>query len=152
MGVSEGERELTFQEHYQQTLDSISLDPETFTHHVPAYQVMAQQGNVEAERSLKLIHTTASMQRAKDALTNLSPAAAASGDFNFSDDEDSFGDNLQVATTTQTGTSVVPPTPNWLSQDMHGRCNLDATITRQYNEAYLAHESAEARTRNSTRP
>ncbi|KAK1365694.1 hypothetical protein POM88_041255 [Heracleum sosnowskyi] len=100
MGVSEGERELTFQEHYQQTLDSISLDPETFTHPVSAYQVMAQQGNVEAERSLNLIHTTASMQRAKDALTNLPPGAAASGEFEFSDDEDSFGDNLQVATTT----------------------------------------------------
>ncbi|KAK1388301.1 hypothetical protein POM88_016479 [Heracleum sosnowskyi] len=145
MEVSEGERELTFQEHYQQTLDSISLDPETFTHPVPAYQVMAQQGNVDAERSLNLIHTIESMQRAKDALTNLPPRAAASGDFEFSDDEDSFGDNLQVATTTQTGTSVVPPTPNWLSQDMHGRCNLDVAITRQYNEAYLAHESAEAR-------
>ncbi|KAK1360430.1 hypothetical protein POM88_044904 [Heracleum sosnowskyi] len=145
MGVSEGERELTFQEHYQHTLDSISLDPETFTHPVSAYQIRAQQGNVEAERSLNLIHTTASMQRAKDALTNLSPAAAVSGDFNFSDDEDNFGDNLQVATTTQTGTSVVLPTPNWLSQDMHGRSNLDADITRQYNEAYLAHESATAR-------
>ncbi|KAK1355815.1 hypothetical protein POM88_049071 [Heracleum sosnowskyi] len=145
MEVSEGERELTFQEHYQQTLDSISLDPETFTHPVPAYQVMAQQGNVEAERSLNLIHTTASMQRAKDALTNLPPGAAASGDFEFSDDEDSYGDNLQVATTSQTGTSVVPPTPNWLSQDMHGRVTLDAAITRQYNEAYLAHESANAR-------
>ncbi|KAK1397851.1 hypothetical protein POM88_007714 [Heracleum sosnowskyi] len=145
MEVSEGERELTFQEHYQQTLDSISLDPETFTHPVPAYQVMAQQGNVEAERSLNLIHTTASMQRAKDALTNLPPGAAASGDFEFSDDEDSYGDNLQVATTSQTGTSVVPPTPDWLSQGMHGRVTLDAAISRQYNEAYLAHESANAR-------
>ncbi|KAK1383707.1 hypothetical protein POM88_021442 [Heracleum sosnowskyi] len=106
---------------------------------------MAQQGNVEAERSLNLIHTTASMQRTKDALTNLPLGAAASGEFEFSDDEDSFGDNLQVATTTQTGTSVVPPTPNWISQDMHGRSNLDAAITRQYNEAYLAHESATAR-------
>ncbi|KAK1395309.1 hypothetical protein POM88_014365 [Heracleum sosnowskyi] len=145
MEVSEGERELTFQEVYQQTLDSISLDPETFTHPVSAYQILAQQGNVEAERSLQLIHTTASMQRAKDALTNLPPGAEASGDFDFSDNEDSFGDTLQVATTTQTGTSVVPPTPNWLSQDMHGRSNLDAAITRQYKEAYLAHESAGAR-------
>ncbi|KAK1401887.1 hypothetical protein POM88_001492 [Heracleum sosnowskyi] len=143
MEVNEGERELTFQEHYQQTLDSISLDPETFTHPVSAYQVLAQQGNVEAERSLQLIHTTASMQRAKDALTNLSPGAAVSGEFDFSDDEDSFGDN-QVATTSQTGTSVVPPTPNWLSQDLQGRISLDAAITRQYNEAYLAHESANA--------
>ncbi|KAK1372214.1 hypothetical protein POM88_028407 [Heracleum sosnowskyi] len=142
MEVHEGERELTFQEHYQQTLDSISLDPETFTHPVPAYQIMAQQCNVEAERSFNLIHTTASMQRAKDALTNLSPGAAASGEFDYSDDDNSFGDNLQVAITSQTGTSVVPPTPNWLSQDMHGRISLDAAITRQYNEAYLAHESA----------
>ncbi|KAK1392281.1 hypothetical protein POM88_011337 [Heracleum sosnowskyi] len=142
MEVHEGERELTFQEHYQQTLDSISLDPETFTHHVPAYQVMAQQGNVEAERSFNLIHTTASVQRAKDAFTNLSPGAATSGEFDFSDGDDSFGDNVHVAITSQTGTSVVPPTPNWLSQDMHGRINLDTAITRQYNEAYLAHESA----------
>ncbi|KAK1381169.1 hypothetical protein POM88_027913 [Heracleum sosnowskyi] len=111
MEVHEGERELTFQEHYQQTLDSISLDPETFTHPVPAYQIMAQQGNVEAERSFNLIHTTASMQRAKDAMTNLSPGAAASDEFDFSDN-DSFGENLQVAITSQTGTSVVPPTPN----------------------------------------
>ncbi|KAK1373001.1 hypothetical protein POM88_029194 [Heracleum sosnowskyi] len=145
MEVSEGERELTFQEVYQQTLDSISLDPETFTHPVPAYQIMAQQGNVEAERSLNLIHTTASMQRAKDALTNLPSGAAASGEFEFSDAEDSYGDNLQVATTSQTGTSVVPPTPGWLSHGMHGRATLDAAISRQYNEAYLAHESANAR-------
>ncbi|KAK1385076.1 hypothetical protein POM88_022811 [Heracleum sosnowskyi] len=79
--------------------------------------------------------------KSKGCLTNLTPGAAASGDFDFSDDEDSFGDNLQVATTSQTGTSVVPPRPSWLSQDGHGRINLDAAITRQYNKASLAHES-----------
>ncbi|KAK1394492.1 hypothetical protein POM88_013548 [Heracleum sosnowskyi] len=78
MEVSEGERELSFQDHYQQTLDSIFLDPETFTHPVPAYQILAQQGNVEAESTLNLIHTTASMMRAKDALANLSPGAGGS--------------------------------------------------------------------------
>ncbi|KAK1397670.1 hypothetical protein POM88_007533 [Heracleum sosnowskyi] len=144
MEVSEGERELTFQEHYQQTLDSISLDPETFTHPVPAYQIMAQQGNVEAERTLNLIHTTASMMRAKDALANLSPGAGGSDQFaHFSSDDDSLDADLQeVATTTQTGTSVMPPKPRWLYQDSLGYHGLDTTITRQYNEAYLAHESA----------
>jgi hypothetical protein len=145
MEASEGERELTFKEVYQQTLDSISLDPETFTHPVSAYQIMAQQGNVEAERSLNLIHTTASMQRAKDALTNLPSEAGASGEFDFSDDENSFGDILQMATTSQAGASVMPPRPHWLTQDMQGSSTLDAAITRQYNEAYLAHESANAR-------
>ncbi|KAK1384072.1 hypothetical protein POM88_021807 [Heracleum sosnowskyi] len=108
MEVSEGERELSFQEHYQQTLDSISLDPETFTHPVPAYQILAQQGNVEAESTLNLFHTTASMMSAKDALANLSPGAGGSDQFaNFSSDDD----------------------------------NLDADL-QEYNEAYLAHESA----------
>ncbi|KAK1379096.1 hypothetical protein POM88_025840 [Heracleum sosnowskyi] len=143
MEVNEGERELTFQEHYQQTLDSISLDPETFTHPVPAYQIMAQQGNVEAERSLNLIHTTASMLRDKDALANLSPGAGGSFEYDgSSSDEDSLDAVLHVATTTQTGTYVVPPKPRWLSQDLLGHQGLDAAITRQYNEAYLAHESA----------
>ena len=51
------------------------LDPETFTHGMSSYQAFARLDNQAAERSLNLIHTTASMLRAKEALAAL-PANA----------------------------------------------------------------------------
>ncbi|KAL8128092.1 hypothetical protein AgCh_014883 [Apium graveolens] len=51
--------------------DSVSFKAEAFTHHVPAYQVLAEQDNVASERILNFVHTTASMQRANDAITTM---------------------------------------------------------------------------------
>ena len=57
MNVNDTERERLFEQEYQAAIDSISLDAETFTHPVTAYQTLAVQGNVEAERLLNLVHT-----------------------------------------------------------------------------------------------
>ncbi|MGI4673542.1 hypothetical protein ACR2XN_29185, partial [Klebsiella pneumoniae] len=44
---------------------------ETFTHHVPAYQILAGQSNQEAERSLGLVYTEHSILKAKEAINAL---------------------------------------------------------------------------------
>ncbi|KAL8092306.1 hypothetical protein AgCh_034562 [Apium graveolens] len=66
--VNEAEKKQLFQQDYQAVLDSISYEDEAFTHPVPAYQVLAEQDNAVTERNLYLLHTTAFMQRAKDAI------------------------------------------------------------------------------------
>ncbi|KAL8112240.1 hypothetical protein AgCh_019802 [Apium graveolens] len=53
-----------------------------------AYQILAVQGNEEAERILNLVYTTQSLQRANDAITAI-PSITGS-DFELA--EDSFGD------------------------------------------------------------
>ncbi|KAL8114224.1 hypothetical protein AgCh_021178 [Apium graveolens] len=68
MDVNEADKKQLFQQDYQAFLDSVSFDAESFTHHVPAYQILADQGNEAAERTLNLVHTIASMQKAKDAI------------------------------------------------------------------------------------
>ncbi|KAL8112553.1 hypothetical protein AgCh_020031 [Apium graveolens] len=89
MDVSDAEKERLFQQEYQVVIESISLDAKTFTHPVSAYQTLAGQGNEDAERMLNLVHTTASMQRVKDAITVM-PSTAGS-DFELA--EDLFGDD-----------------------------------------------------------
>ncbi|KAL8093469.1 hypothetical protein AgCh_035374 [Apium graveolens] len=61
MNVNDAERKRLFQQEYEVVIDSISLDAETFTHHVPAYQTLAGEGNEDAERMLNLVYTTASL-------------------------------------------------------------------------------------------
>ena len=51
------------------------LDLETLTHGMSSIQPFARVDNQAAERSLNLIHTTASMLRAKEAIPTL-PANA----------------------------------------------------------------------------
>ena len=58
MNVSDAERKRLFLQEYQAVIVTISLDAETFTHPVTAYQTLAVQGNEEAERILNLVHTT----------------------------------------------------------------------------------------------
>ena len=74
-GVNEGSSEQDFQAEYRAILDSVPLDPETFTHRMPSIEAFARLDNQTAERSLNLIHTTSSMLRAKEALAAL-PANA----------------------------------------------------------------------------
>ncbi|XP_074335508.1 uncharacterized protein LOC141672725 [Apium graveolens] len=52
--------------------------PDAFTHPVPGYQSLAEQDSVAAEIIVNLVNTTASMQRAKDAINSL-PHAAGDG-------------------------------------------------------------------------
>ena len=51
-GVNEGSSEMEFQKEYQSVIDSISLDPETFTHGFSAYQTLARQDNQQREPSI----------------------------------------------------------------------------------------------------
>ncbi|KAL8121074.1 hypothetical protein AgCh_018005 [Apium graveolens] len=92
MNVSDAEKEKLFQQEYQVVIDYISLDVETFTHPVTAYQLLAGQGNEEAEKLLNLVHTTASMQRAKDVITAILPIASDDVDYGTGGSEDIFGD------------------------------------------------------------
>ena len=71
MNVDEAEKEKLFQQDYQAVIDSISLDADTFTHPMTAYQLLAAQGNEGAERMLNLVHTSESMLKAKDALSKM---------------------------------------------------------------------------------
>ncbi|MDV3191821.1 MAG: hypothetical protein Q8841_02660, partial [Candidatus Phytoplasma australasiaticum] len=75
----------------QAVIDSTSVDDEAFTHPVPSYQLLAEQGNDNAERMLNLVHTTQSMVRAKDAITTL-PSTAGDVDYETSGSTDFFGD------------------------------------------------------------
>ena len=47
MNVDEAEKEMSFQQQYKAVIDSISLEADTFTHPFSAYQILAEQGNVE---------------------------------------------------------------------------------------------------------
>ena len=70
-GVHDGPSEQDIQQEYRSILDSVPLDPGTFTHGFSFYQTFARLDNQSGERILNLIHTTVSMLRAKDAITNL---------------------------------------------------------------------------------
>ena len=76
----------------QAVIGSISLDAEALTHPVPAYQILAGQGNENAERMLNLVHTTQSMQRAKDAITAMPPKGDDDVDYGTGESADFFGD------------------------------------------------------------
>ena len=79
MNVHDADREGLSQQP-QAVIDSTSLDVETFTHPVPAYQLLAEQGNDNVERMLNLVHTIQSMLRAKDAIRAL-PSTAGDVDY-----------------------------------------------------------------------
>ena len=92
MNVSDIERERPFQQEYQTVIDFISLDAETFTHLVPVYQTLAGHGNEDVERMLNLVHTTTSIQRAKNAITAMPPIVGDDIDYRTGGSEDLFGD------------------------------------------------------------
>ena len=90
--MDDAEKERQFQQHYKVVIDNISLDADTFTHHVSAYQLLAAQGNEEAEKTLNLVHTSESLQRDK-VVVNLMPPTAGEPSEEFgvnSNDDDSI--------------------------------------------------------------
>ncbi|KAL8135256.1 hypothetical protein AgCh_010063 [Apium graveolens] len=103
MNVNEANRE-ELSQHSQAVTDSTSLDIEAFTHPIPAYQILAGQGNENAEMMLNLVHTTQSMQRAKDAITpmpstagdDIDYEAAGSKEFFNNEDDDCKGESLDI--------------------------------------------------------
>ena len=129
MEVSEAPRDLSYQEEYQKVLDGISLDAETFTHPDPVYQVLAGQGNEEAERAMHLVHTTQSMQRAKEALANLPPGAGE--DFSYDTESESAEDLGEGPSTTAEG-----PIPSWMRNTSVTHTELEDLFVAQYQDAH----------------
>ena len=84
--INDRPSEQEIQDEYRSILDSVPPNPETFTHGMSYYQAFARLDNQVAERSLNLIHTTASMLRAKEALAAL--PANTGDDFQYEDDSD----------------------------------------------------------------
>ncbi|XP_074379689.1 uncharacterized protein LOC141720907 [Apium graveolens] len=89
MNVQDADMERLSQQ-TQAVINSTSLDAETFTHPVPAYQLLAGQGNDNAKRMLNLVHTTQFIQRAKDAITAL-PLTTGDVDNETGGSEEFFG-------------------------------------------------------------
>ncbi|KAK1369879.1 hypothetical protein POM88_035971 [Heracleum sosnowskyi] len=114
------------------------LEGVTFTHPDPAYQVLAGQGNMEAERMLNLVHTTESMSRAKEAIQNLPPGAGE--DFSFYEDSDDSenGEGGDV------DPSTLQEMPTWLFSNSYVHNDTQAVIFRNYRRAF-----GEAQTSNS---
>ena len=94
MDVNYADKEKLLQ-HDQAVIDSISLDAETFTHPVPAYQILVGQGNDNAERMPNLVHTTQSMQRAKDVITATPSTAGDDIDYEAGRSEEFFSDDSE---------------------------------------------------------
>ncbi|KAL8148652.1 hypothetical protein AgCh_005859 [Apium graveolens] len=94
-------------------VDYVSYEAEAFTHLVLAYQVLAEQENVAAERILNLVHTTASMQRANDAITAMPSTAGDdfeyAGEFFGDDGEDDEIEDMSIG-----GEAAIP---SWMDVD-----------------------------------
>lgn len=115
MDVDDAEKERQFQQFYKAEIESISLDADTFTHPVSAYQILAEQGNVEAEKTLHLVHTTESMLRDKAAINQMPTIAEdSSEDFGDNSDEDEVN-SLEAALDLggDAGPSSLPKLPDW---------------------------------------
>ncbi|KAL8133958.1 hypothetical protein AgCh_009143 [Apium graveolens] len=82
MNVQDADREGLSQQP-QAVIESTSLDAKTFTHPVPAYQLLAEQGNDNVEMMLNLVHTTQSMLRAMPRESHMDDAIDAMKDFWF---------------------------------------------------------------------
>ncbi|KAK1385103.1 hypothetical protein POM88_022838 [Heracleum sosnowskyi] len=130
VNVSDADRERLFQLEYQNELDQVNLNAETFTHPDPAYQVLARQGNVEAERMLNLVHTTKSMSRAKEAIQNLPPGA---GEY-FAYDEDT--DDYESGEGGDEGPSTLQEMPTWLFSNSYVHNDTKAVIIKSYQRVH----------------
>ena len=129
MEVDDATKKMAYQKEYQSMIDSISLDAETFTHHVPAYQILAQQGDVEAEEAMHLVHTSQSLQRAKDSLAAL-PSNAESEEFESEDSQ-------------STRDESVSGIPDFLFNTKTPYSDFNVEIMRQYQSARAEHQSAD---------
>ena len=134
MDVNEAEKERLFQQHYKAEIESISLDADTFTHPVSAYQILAAQGNEGAERLLNLVHTTESMLKDKAAINQMPSVADDDLSEEFGDDSDDdedllTGDAMNIGG--DEGPSSSTTFPGWA---LAKECNptlFNASIVRQ---------------------
>ncbi|KAL8104610.1 hypothetical protein AgCh_028723 [Apium graveolens] len=117
MNVQDADRE-GLSQHPKAFIDSTSLDAEAFTHPVPAYQLLAEHGNDNAERMLNLVHTTQSMMRAKDAITALPSTAGdvnyeTGGSADFFDDGSGDSEDEAMDIGGEVGSSSRSGMPSW---------------------------------------
>ena len=121
MIVDDAEKERQFQQHYKAVIDNISLDADTFTHPVSAYQLLAAQGNVEVEQTLNIVHTSESLQRDKAAVNRMpSQAGEPSEEFGVNsndDDSNSLDESMNLGG--EAGPSSVPDLPDWAWAKLH---------------------------------
>ncbi|KAL8114529.1 hypothetical protein AgCh_021408 [Apium graveolens] len=115
MIMDDAEKERQFQQHYKAVIDNISLDADTFTHPVSAYQLLAAQGNGEAEKTLNLVHTSESLQRDKAAINLMSSTAGEpSEEFGVnSNDDDSILFDGSMNLGGDEGPSSILDLPKW---------------------------------------
>ncbi|KAK1368061.1 hypothetical protein POM88_034153 [Heracleum sosnowskyi] len=126
MNVSDAERERLIQLDYQNELNQINLDAETFTHPEPAYQILAGQGSVEAERTLNLVHTTESMMRAKDAISNL--PSTVDGDFEYDSNFGEDSDDSRGGEGGEAGPSTLTELPSWFFSNSYAHNDTKANF------------------------
>ena len=124
-GVNEGFSEQAYQAEYRSILDSVPLDPETFTHGMPSIEAFAILDNQTAERSLNLIHTTSSMLRAKEALSAL--PANAGDDFHYDDSDEDLNEALEDSLGEEPAVSL----PSWLSIQSANATVVSLELQRQ---------------------
>ena len=133
MIVDDAEKERQFQQHYKAVIDNISLDADTFTHPVSAYQLLAAQGNVEAEQTLNIVHTSESLLRDKAAVNRLpSQAGEPSEEFGVNsndDDSDSLDGSMNLGG--DEGPNFVPNLPEWAWVQVATPGDFGVTLVRQ---------------------
>ncbi|KAL8145899.1 hypothetical protein AgCh_003872 [Apium graveolens] len=133
MKVDDAEKEKQFQQHFKAAIDNISLDADTFTHPVSAYQLLAAQGNVEAEQTLHIVHTSESLLRDKAAVNRLpSQAGEPSEEFGVNsndDDSNSLDESMNLGGVA--GPSSVPDLPEWAWAKALTPREFSVTLIRQ---------------------
>ncbi|KAL8148136.1 hypothetical protein AgCh_005473 [Apium graveolens] len=129
----EPDKERQFQQHYKAVIDNISLDADTFTHPVSAFQFLAAQDNVEAEQTLHIVHTSESLIRDKVAVNRLpSQAGEPSEEFGVnSNDDDSNSLNESMNLGGVEGPSSAPALPEWALAKSPTPGEFGVTLVRQ---------------------
>ena len=135
--MDDAEKERLFQQDYRVVINSISLDADTFTHPVSAYLILAAQGNVEAEKTLNLVHTSKSMLRDKTAVNQMPSVADAdlSEEFggNSDDDEDlSLEDDMNLGG--DEGPSSSTTLPAWVFSKESNPATFNTSLVRQIQQ------------------
>ena len=92
---------------------------------------------MEVERTLNLVHTTESLQRAKDAMGALPPGAG--DDFSYDDDSDGHEDGGEGG---DEGPSTSGSTPSRLFSTISSMGDFNLVILREYQKAANEFETA----------
>ena len=118
-----------------------------------AYQVLAEQGNVAAEKMLNLVHTTESMQRAKDAITSMPSTTGDDIDYEaggfeefFGDEDDDEGESMNIGG--EEGPISRSGMPFWAFSK---ECDVQHFKTTLIHQIQETHNALQSTTNASTR-